>query len=109
MLGVLVIYFIGKRFYDLAVEYDQSKWLFAILSVIVYYASGAIFGVILAILDLYFEWQIDWDNNFGINLLGLPVGLLSVWGLYTFLEHRWKKIPVKVKDEIQEIGKHLED
>ncbi|ULC58871.1 hypothetical protein MBM09_13245 [Flaviramulus sp. BrNp1-15] len=110
MLGLLLIYFIGKRFYDLSVEYNQNKWLFAILSVVVYYAAGFVFGIVLAILDLYvFNWGIDWDNNFGINLLGLPVGLLAVWGFYMVLENKWKKTVVLVKDEIQDIGKNIEE
>ncbi|WP_298345291.1 hypothetical protein [uncultured Algibacter sp.] len=110
MLGILLIYFIGKRFYDLSIEYDKSKWLYAILSVIVYYAAGFVFGIALALLDIYiFNWGIDYENNFGINLLGLPVGLLAVWGLYVSLEKKWKKSILLVKDEIEDIGKTAEE
>jgi len=109
MLGILLIYFIGKRFYDLAAEFNQNKWLFAILSIVVYYAAGLLFGILLGVLDLFFEWNIDWDNNFGINLLGIPIGLLADWALYVVLENRWKKKVVLVKDEIDDIGKSLED
>jgi len=105
MLGILLIYFIGKRFYDLSVDYKQNKWLYAILSIVVYYVSGLVFGVVLALLDILFNWGIDWDNNFGINLLGIPVGLLTVWGFYSILESRWKKSIVLVKDEINDIGR----
>ena len=105
MLGILLIYFIGKRFYDLAIEFEQNKWLYAILSVVLYYAAGFVFGVVLFVLDFYvFGWDLDWENNFEVNLLGLPVGLLSVWVLYMFLENRWKKRIVLVKDEIHDIG-----
>jgi amino acid permease len=80
------------------------------LSVIIYYAAGFVFGIILAILDLYvFNWGIDWDNNFGINLLCLPVSLLAVWFFYILLDNRWKKSVVLVKDEINDIVKKLED
>lgn len=75
----------------------------------VYYAVGLIFGILLGILDLFFEWNIDWDNNFGINLLGIPIGLFADWGLYVILENRWKKKVVLVKNEIDDIGKSLED
>lgn len=109
MLGILLIYFIGKRFYDLAEEFNQNKWLYAILSIIVYYVAIVIFGLVLGILALIFEWNLDWDNNFGINLLGIHIGLLADWGLYLILENRWKKKIVLVKDEIEEIGKPLED
>lgn len=110
MLAILLIYFIGKRFYDLSVEYNQNKWLYAILSVIIYYGAGFVFGIIIAILDLYvFDWEIDWDSNYGINLLGLPVGLLAVWGFYVILENRWKKSVIVIKDEINDIGKKLDE
>ncbi|MBU3821721.1 hypothetical protein KO566_06585 [Flavobacteriaceae bacterium XHP0103] len=105
MLGLLLIYFIGKRFYDLATEFNQNKWLFAILSILIYYGATAIFGIILGLLIFVFDWQIDLDNNIGIGLLALPVGLLAVWGFYEYLKSRWKKKIVLVKDEIDDIGK----
>jgi hypothetical protein len=109
MLGILLVYFIGKRFYDLSIEYNKNKCLFAILSVIVYYAAGFVFGFVLAILDLYvFNWGINWDN-YGINLLSIPVGLLTVWGFYVVLESKWKKSVVVVKDEINDIGKNINE
>lgn len=110
MLGIILIYFIGKRFYDLSEEYNQNKWLYAILSIVIYYAAGFITGLIIGVLDVYiFDWGIDWDNNWSINLLGLPVGLLAVWGFYVFLENSWKKSVVVVKDEIDDIGVNNED
>ncbi|WP_370478244.1 hypothetical protein [Tamlana flava] len=110
MLGILLIYFIGKRFYDLSEGYNQNKWLYAILSVVIYYASGMIMLILVAILDLFFfSWGFDWESSFGINLLALPIGLLTVWGFYTLLENRWKKSVVVVKDEINDIGKKLEE
>lgn len=107
MLGILLIYFIGKRFYDLAFEFNQNKWLFAILSIVVYYAAGLVFGVIIAFLDILFDWGINWDNNLGLNLLGIPIGLIAVWGFYMILERKWKKSTVIIKNEIGDIGKKL--
>lgn len=109
MLGLLLIYFIGKRFYDLSIEYDQNKWLYAILSIIVYYAAAFVLGIILGLFDFIFDWGIDWDNNFGWNLLGIPAGLLAVWGFYVILDNKWKKSVIVVKDEIQDIGKNPEE
>lgn len=109
MLGILLIYFIGKRFYDLAEACNQNKWLYAVLSIVVYYAFTAIFGLLLGILDALFEWGINWDNNLFINLLAIPMGLLAVWGLYVILKNQWEKNKVLVKDNIDEIGKISED
>jgi hypothetical protein len=109
MLGLLLIYFIGKQFYVLAEKFKQNKWLFAILSVVVYYAAGLMLGVIIGVLAILLEWEIDWDNNFGINLLGIPVGLLACWGFYYLLKTRWEKSVVVVKDEIGDIGKPMDE
>ncbi len=109
MLGILLIYFIGKRFYDLSIDYSKSKWVYAILGVVTYYAIGNIFVIIIAILDIYvFEWGFDWERSFGMNLLVVPTGLLGVWGLYILLENNWKKSVVVIKDEINDIGKNTE-
>ena len=110
MLGVVLIYFIGKRFFYLARKYNQKEWLFAILGVAAYYAVGTAFVVFLALMDFYvFAWGFDWDNRYGMNMLVLPSGLLACWGLYRFLESKWKKSYSVVKDEIQDIGKQLDE
>ena len=109
MLGIFLIYFIGKKFYDLAGEYNQNKWLYAILSIIVYYATTALFGIILGILIVVFELDFNIENNIGINLLAIPIGLLGIWGFYVLLQSRWKKAVVLIKDEIQDIGKSSEE
>ena len=50
MLGILIIYFFGKRFYNLSEEYNQNKWLYAILSAVVYYAGTFMGGIVLGLL-----------------------------------------------------------
>ena len=105
MLGILLIYFIGKRFFDLADEFNQNKWLYAILSIVIYYAAGVVFVIILVILDEIFGFGFDWDNSFGMNLLVIPIGLAADYGFYYLLKNKWKKSVVIIKDEIQDIGK----
>jgi hypothetical protein len=110
MLGILLIYFIGKRFYDLAEEYQENKWLYAILSVVIYYVSGIVILGAFALLDVFvFNWGFDWESSYGINLLAIPIGVLTLWGFYTLLENRWKKTAIVVKDEINDIGRNIED
>ena len=110
MLGIVLIYFIGKQFYKLAEDFNKNKWLFAIMGVIVYYAVGTVLVVIVALLDvMVFEWNFDWDSRYGMNLLAIPFGLLGDWSLYNLLKNRWKASVVFVKDEIQDIGKSTED
>jgi len=110
MLSILLIYFIGKQFYELAQDFNKNRWLFAILGVIVYYAIGILLVVVIALLDVaVFEWGFDWENRFGMNLLAIPLGLLADVSLYFFLKNRWKATVVLVKDEIQDIGKSTEE
>lgn len=109
MLGLLLIFFIGRYFYRLAEDYAQNKWLFAFLGIVMYYAAGIVFGVALGLMDLIFGWNLDFDNMFGINLLGIPIGIAACYGFYVLLEKKWKKSVILVKDEIEDIGKTAEE
>ncbi len=44
MLGLFLLYFIGKIFYQLAEAHNKNKWVFAILGVIAYYAGTFLGG-----------------------------------------------------------------
>ncbi|MCB0439438.1 MAG: hypothetical protein KDD20_11930 [Mangrovimonas sp.] len=107
MLGLLLIYFIGKYFYDLAAEFEKNKWLYAILGVVMYYVGTFIGGLILGVLDALMELGIDWDNNLLLGLLGLPFGIAASYLFYYLLKKSWSKSVVLVKDEINEIGKQV--
>lgn len=103
MLGVILIYWVGKYFYDLAIKFDKSKWGFAVLGLATYYGSQLIFGIILAIFNDIYALGIDFEG-FGINLLGIPIGALSCYLLYNFLEKKWKREYVNPMAEINSIG-----
>jgi Na+-driven multidrug efflux pump len=87
MLGLIFIYFIGRAFYRLALEYGKSKWLWPILGVASYYIFGFLFGVIIALLDLM--WILDNDGL--VMLIGLGAGIGGTIILYRVLNHVWKK------------------
>ncbi|MFD1163550.1 hypothetical protein [Hwangdonia seohaensis] len=106
MLGILLIYFIGKRFYDLSVDYQQNKWLYAILSVVVYYTGTFLAGLILGVLIALGIMDLDPENTFVISIITVPFGLGFVYLFYILLEKKWKKTVVVIKDEINDIGKH---
>ncbi|WP_274475706.1 hypothetical protein [Mangrovimonas aestuarii] len=107
MLGFVLIYWIGKYFYRLADQFNQKKWLFAILGVGFYYASMFVGGAILGFLDALFNWGVNWDNAF-IGLLAIPFGLSAVYLFYTLLKKKWEKSFVEEKDEIDQIGTLIE-
>ena len=108
MIGIILIYFIWKRFADLAFKYNHKKWIYGLLGVIVYYAGSLLGGLILGLLSVIINFVIDWENNLLMSIIALPFGLATCYGTYYFLEKKWKK-EVVVMDSIDDIGKITED
>lgn len=109
MLGILLIYFIGRYFYRLAETFNQNKWLYAILGVVTYYIGTFVGGIVLAIFDELFAIGINWDNNFSLGLLAMPFGIATAYLFYYLLNKKWQKSVILIKDEIQDIGKPVEE
>lgn len=93
MIGLILIYFIGKAFYNLAGHYDQKQqWLYAILGVFSYYLGSFLAGVILFILSFELElFKVEEMNETTLGLIGVPFGGLACWGFYQFLKYYWSK------------------
>ena len=108
MIGIILIYFIWKRFADLAFKYNHKKWIYGLLGVIVYYAGCLLGGLILGLLSVIINFVIDWENNLLMSIIVLPFGLVTCYGTYYFLEKKWEK-EVVVMDSIDDIGKITED
>jgi ABC-type multidrug transport system permease subunit len=103
MLGLLLIYWIGKFFYQLAEKNNQNKWLFAILGIAVFYITQFIFALILVFLNEFGITNVDLDS-YALNLIGIPLGFLGCYIFYILLEKSWKKDVVDVSEAIQDIG-----
>ena len=90
MIGLLLLYYIGKLFYDLAQTHDKNKWLFAILSIVIYYAGLFIGGILVAIISqICFNYNSQNLNSMLIGIMALPVGILFVWLFHKFLIKKW--------------------
>ena len=91
LLGLILIYFVGKAFYDLAGQYNRSQWGFAILGVVSYYAgilvAGFVMGIVseLGIISFY-----DY-SELVLGLMAFPVGVATCWGTYALLKNQWSK------------------
>jgi hypothetical protein len=111
MIGILLIYFIWKRFSDLAFKYGhKKKWVYGLLGVASYYIGTIFVGFILGLFVLFFDFDIDFDNTVLMSTIGLPFGILACYLTYLFLEKRWKKeVEVIVVDSIDDIGKNTDD
>ncbi|MBK9451990.1 MAG: hypothetical protein IPN95_21740 [Bacteroidetes bacterium] len=91
MLGLILLYFIGKRFYDLANTYEKSPWPFAILGVVTYYAGTFLFGILLGItLEIFSPGTLDDMNDFVVGLIAMPFGILCSVGLFYLLRRIWE-------------------
>jgi hypothetical protein len=92
MIGLLLIYFIGKSFYQLAFDYDKNVWAFAILGVIFYYGGTFIGGFILGIIGAFLGSNfVETIPKIMLSLISMPFGLLVCWGSYKLLENQWDK------------------
>jgi len=108
MLGIILLVFIGQKYYRLAKGYNiTNPWVYPILGIITYYVGSILFGGILIGLAIEFlsSSSIDDFSDTAFGLMGLPFGLISVYALYFILKKKWQKSFVEVRDEIQDIGK----
>ena len=106
MLGLLLLYWIGKYFYKLAEKFEKSKWVFTILGIAIYYVGTFIFAAIFIIVgELYSPGFVDDFNETLLSFISLPFGLLSCFILYKYLKKKWEKSIPKIDDAIAEIGK----
>ena len=100
MISLLLIYFVGKAFYDLAHKYKKSEWGFAILGVVSYY-----FGIIMCSFILGFITAFTGSDfvattpRIVLGLLSIPIGIFSCWGLYSILKSEWRKNPAPLKND----------
>ena len=108
MLGILFIYFIWKRFAELAVEFGQKKWLYGVIGVISYYLGSLIGGVVVGIAAYFFELNVDWENKMSMSIIAIPFGFGSCYIVYTFLNKKWEKDVVAI-ESIDDIGNTTSD
>lgn len=100
MIALVLLYFAGKAFYDLAARHDKSKWGFAILGVLSYYGGVFFGGIILALIyEFGFSGSIDDINDQVLGLISIPFGVLLCWGFYKRLEAVWSRAPRRFESE----------
>ena len=91
MLGVLLLFFIGRYFYNLAHKYQKNGWLYGFVGIVTYYAGGFAIVLFYVIVVEFFQWNIyGSDNEIYMSLLALPFGILSCYLLYHQLERQFQ-------------------
>ena len=92
MIGFLLLYWIGKHHYTLAIKYDKNKWTYSILGVITYYAGMLIASFIIGIIaEIYSPGFLDSVNENIFSIFMIPFGLLTSYLLYKYLDKKWQK------------------
>jgi hypothetical protein len=101
MIGLLLIYFIGKAFYDLAGLNDKSEWGYAILGIVTYYAGTYIAGLAIGVfIELGLSGSLTDVPTRVLGFLVIPFGLLACWGTYSLLKKRWSRTASRKNDEV---------
>ncbi len=108
MLEIIAVIFIGKYFFKLAETYEKSKWGYAILGIVTFYATVFITGFIYAMFYISSNPYATEDDisTIVITLLSIPIGLGVTYLLYYLLEKSWKKNFTNEKPSIDDIGKN---
>lgn len=101
MIGLILTFFAGKFFYDLAKEYGKNKVGYAIIGVVSYYGGQFLAGMLIyVIIDFFSITAIDENNKMVIGLLGLPIGILTCFIVYKMLSKRIYNQEVLTSDEL---------
>jgi hypothetical protein len=99
MLGLILVFYLGKQFYKLAELYDKNKWMFALLGVVSYYLGFFFFGVLIGVWSIYIGNESIFEtSDFVLGLMGIPFGLLTTWLFYFLLKKNWSKVEVEYLD-----------
>lgn len=91
VVGLILLYFVGKAFYDLAGIHNKGQWLYAILGVGSYYAGLIVGGMLIGIFYEVFIGSVEEVNETLIGFIALPFGVLACWGFYRIIKIRWEK------------------
>ena len=91
LLGIILIFFVGKAFYDLAGLHHKSRWGFAILGVATYYAGITLAGFLMAIASEVGVFSFIEYPETVLGIMAFPFGVLSCWGTYALLKKQWSK------------------
>jgi len=94
MLSIILVYFVGKAFYDLAGLHNRSKWGYAILGLASYYIFALPIGLVMVLLGEFDVLPVFKDMNENVlSLILIPFGAVGCWLTYRFLQARWSKKP----------------
>ncbi len=109
MLGLILLYWIGKYYYRLAEKYRKRKWLFAIIGIVAYYFGTIVIGGVLLVLllEFVFHTTVEGFTDMQLGFMAIPFGIGFTYLIYFLLNKKWKSEEIPIKDEIEDIGKPM--
>ena len=102
MIALVLIYWVGKAFYNLAGNHQKSEWGFAILGVVSYYAGLFCAAFLIGIFMIIALETTEFDSRteMAVSLCSIPFGVLACWGFYKLLERQWGKPVATINEEV---------
>jgi hypothetical protein len=92
MLGLVLIYFLAKAFYDLAGEHDKHQTGYAVAGVVTYYLGSFIGGILIVIgMEIITPGSVDEIDDTMLGIIAVPFGLFIYWLLYRYLKRSWER------------------
>ena len=91
LLGLILIFFVGKAFYELAGRHKKNQWGFAILGIATYYAGIMTAGFLMGIISELGIFSFYEFPEAVLGIMAFPFGVLACWGTYTLLKKHWSK------------------
>ena len=101
MLGILLLYIIGKTYFELAKSYEKNQWGFGLLGIGAYYLGTFITGMGLGLF-----YELNEENSFEqvdetvLTYLALPGGILTCVLLYYYLKRLWTREVLEGTEDI---------
>lgn len=100
LIGLFVIFFIGKSFYNLAKKNNRHLLGYTLLGIGVYFGSQFVFGFLAGVVFLLSGLEYGYETEMILALIGFVLGLLCVWLLHYLLKRNWEGNPKKSNDEL---------
>ncbi|MEO6637421.1 MAG: hypothetical protein ABIN25_04040 [Ginsengibacter sp.] len=105
MLGIALLYFIGKYYYKLAEYNNKSPWGYAIIGVATYYGGTFLAGILLGlVLEISSIGSVEDMSTLTLGIIALPFGVGATALLYHLLKKNWEKQRKTDMEMIEQIG-----
>ena len=106
MLGLFLIYHVGKQFFNLAELHGKNTWGYAIWGVISYYLALFAGSILVSLIWMYRspDFEITSNSEYLVGLAGIPFGILACWANYRYLKNKWTYVGVDTDSDLLDQG-----